>query len=92
MNCPRCGEGHEENKITTPKTRRYDELDIRQHECQTCGKRWTSTAKIEGVFVFDPNTMKVIEVSLEEYKAKYLDLDLRRGKYKIQLGMFDERK
>lgn len=90
MNCPRCGESHENNMIATPKTRRYDEIDIRQHECLTCGMRWTSVAKIDIVYVFDPTTMKVMEVSLDEYKKKYLDLDLRRGKYKIQIGMFDE--
>ncbi len=74
MNCPRCAD----ENIATPKTRRYDEIDLRWHECLVCGKRWVSEARILEVSVFDHNSLKEFAVSLKEYKEKYLDYDLRR--------------
>ena len=76
MNCPRCDQDHSEDKIETPRTIRGVRVDYREHRCKTCGCKFTSEAKVQDVYVFNPVTMQDEAIPYETYVKVYHHADL----------------
>jgi transcriptional regulator NrdR family protein len=89
MNCPQCLQDHSEDKIATPRTYRGDTFDMREHQCKHCGKRWTSVARIQDVYCFNPVDGKEESIPYDLYMKLYRDSDLGLHEHpaKIRQGM-----